>query len=237
MAQADLSCANASGQAFRQDVNNQLLALGTLQSGTTAPTTTYAYMLWADEANGVLKQRNSANNAWVTVATLGADQWGFGRITAGTVQATTSGTNKDFSIPSWAKKIIVCINGVSVNTTNTMLIRLGTASSFESTNYFGASTTLSATTQGAIALTSGFDLIGVSPSAAAATIVGNVTLTLCDPATYTWLCSGVLGRTDVAATVVVGGQKALASALTRVQIVSAGTFDASGSSVNVIYEG
>lgn len=235
MAQADLSCANATGQAFRQDVNNQLLALGTLQSGTTAPSTTYAFMLWADEANGLLKQRNSANNAWVTVATLGSDQWGHGRIVTGTVQATTSGTNKDFDIPSWAKKIIVCLNGVSVNTTNTMLVRLGTTSSFESTNYFGASTTLSASTQGAVAHSSGFDLIGVSPSAAAAVVVGNLTLTLCDPATYTWLASGTLGRTDLAATVHIGGQKALASALTRVQLVSAGTFDAG--SVNVIYEG
>lgn len=235
MAQGDLVCANATGQAFRQDVNDQLLALGTLQSGTSAPATTYAYMLWADEANGLLKQRNSANNAWVTVATLGSDQWGHGRITAGTVQATTSGTNKDFSIPSWAKKIIVCINGVSVNTTDAILVRLGTSSSFESTNYFGSSSTFTSTTQTSIALSSGFDLIGTSPSAASAVIVGNLTLTLCDSATFTWLASGTIGRTDLAATIHVGGQKTLASALTRVQLVSAGTFDAG--SVNVIYEG
>lgn len=235
MAQADLSCANASGQAFRQDVNNQLLALGTLQSGTTAPATTYAYMLWADTTAGLLKQRNSGDNAWVTVASLGSEQWGHGRITAGSVQATTSGTNKDFDIPSWAKKITVCLNGISVNSTATMLVRLGTSSSFENTGYVGSSVTLAAATVGVVQLSSGFDLIGVSPSSDGATVSGSLTLALCDSASFIWTASGVLGRTDIAASVQVGGRKTLASALTRVQLVSTGTFDAG--SVNVIYEG
>ena len=48
MPQADLNVANQSGLAFRQDLNNQLLALGTLMSGSSAPSSTFAYMLWAD---------------------------------------------------------------------------------------------------------------------------------------------------------------------------------------------
>jgi len=69
MSQADLVIANQSGSAFRADLNNQLAALGTLMSGSSAPSTTYAYMLWADTTNNVIKLRNSANNAWITLFT------------------------------------------------------------------------------------------------------------------------------------------------------------------------
>ena len=81
MAQADLNVANQSGSAFRADLNNQLLALGTLMSGASEPSTTYAYMLWADTANGLLKQRNAANSAWITVRNLDGT---YARGTAGT---------------------------------------------------------------------------------------------------------------------------------------------------------
>lgn len=70
MAQDDLSVANGSGAAVRADINNQLQALGTLMSGTSGPSTTYPYMLWADTTNGLLKQRNGANSAWITLWTL-----------------------------------------------------------------------------------------------------------------------------------------------------------------------
>jgi hypothetical protein len=76
MPQGDLNVANQSGAAFRSDLNNQLLALGTMQSGTAAPDPSYAYQLWADTAAGLLKQRNGANNAWLTIGTLDATNWG-----------------------------------------------------------------------------------------------------------------------------------------------------------------
>lgn len=70
MAQADLNVANQSGSAFRADLNNQLLALGTLMSGASEPSTTYAYMLWADTTADVLKMRNAANNGWIILRGL-----------------------------------------------------------------------------------------------------------------------------------------------------------------------
>lgn len=76
MAQADLNVANQSGAGFRADLNNQLLALGTLQSGASAPSTTYAYMLWADTANDLLKIRNAANSAFISLGTLSATNLG-----------------------------------------------------------------------------------------------------------------------------------------------------------------
>lgn len=70
MSQNDLTLANQSGSAFRADVNSALQALASLSSGASAPSTTYAYQLWADTTNGLLKRRNSANNAWLVLGPL-----------------------------------------------------------------------------------------------------------------------------------------------------------------------
>jgi len=76
VAQHDYSIANQSGAAFRQDLNNALAAIVSINSGSTAPATTFAYMLWLDTAAGQVKQRNAANNAWVVIGTLGSVNWG-----------------------------------------------------------------------------------------------------------------------------------------------------------------
>lgn len=76
MPQHDMVLDNQSGLSFRQDLNNALSALVGLSSGATAPSTTYAYQLWADTTAGQLKQRNAANSAWVVIGTLGTASWG-----------------------------------------------------------------------------------------------------------------------------------------------------------------
>jgi hypothetical protein len=70
MAQHDYIIANQSGQAFRQDLNNALAAAVTNNSGASAPSTTYAYQYWADTGAGLLKIRNAANSAWITLREL-----------------------------------------------------------------------------------------------------------------------------------------------------------------------
>lgn len=70
MSQHDYVIDNQAGAAFRADLNNALAAVATTNSGATAPATTYAYQLWADTTTGLLKQRNAANNAWVTLFPL-----------------------------------------------------------------------------------------------------------------------------------------------------------------------
>jgi hypothetical protein len=70
MAQADGIVSNGSGAAVRADINNQLAAVFTNHSGTTEPTTTYAYQFWADTTNNLLKIRNSTNSGWVTLRQL-----------------------------------------------------------------------------------------------------------------------------------------------------------------------
>ena len=70
MAQHDYAIANQSGAAFRADLNNALAAIVSQNSGAAEPSTTYAYMPWADTTAGVMKLRNGANNAWITLYQL-----------------------------------------------------------------------------------------------------------------------------------------------------------------------
>ena len=84
MSQHDLSIANGTGAAVRSDLNGALAALGTNSSGATAPTTTYAYQFWADTTTGLLKIRNAANSAFVTVGTLASTNLGLASLAGAT---------------------------------------------------------------------------------------------------------------------------------------------------------
>jgi hypothetical protein len=90
MAQHDYNLANQSGLAFRQDLNNALAAIVSQNSGATEPSTTYAYQLWGDTTAGLLKQRNAANSAWVTIGTLGAANWGLAPAASPTFSGTAT---------------------------------------------------------------------------------------------------------------------------------------------------
>lgn len=74
--QHDMVTDNQNGAAFRADLNNALQALVSNGSGATAPSTTYAYMFWADTSAGLLKQRNAANTAWSSIGIIGQDNLG-----------------------------------------------------------------------------------------------------------------------------------------------------------------
>ena len=65
MATHDYSLANQSGSSFRTDLNNCLAAIQSNNSGASAPSSTVAFMLWADSNTGILKIRNAANDDWV----------------------------------------------------------------------------------------------------------------------------------------------------------------------------
>ena len=75
MAQAtDYELANQSGASFRSELNTILAAIASANSGATEPTTMYPYMLWADTSSGFLKQRNAANNAWISILKLSSGE-------------------------------------------------------------------------------------------------------------------------------------------------------------------
>jgi len=67
MAQHDYDIANQSGANFRTDLNNALDAIVSNNSGSSEPSTKFAYEWWIDTSNNLLKLRNSANNAWITI--------------------------------------------------------------------------------------------------------------------------------------------------------------------------
>lgn len=100
MAQStDLVVPNTSAAGVRSAINTRLLAIATHQSGATAPATTYAYQFWADTTAGLLKQRDGANSAWITIGTLGTANLGLAALASPTFTGTpaaptaTAGTN------------------------------------------------------------------------------------------------------------------------------------------------
>lgn len=90
MAQHDYNIANADGASVRADLNNALSAGVSLNSGASAPSTTFAYMLWADTTTGLLKIRNAADSAWITVGTLASANLGLQRAAKGADIASAS---------------------------------------------------------------------------------------------------------------------------------------------------
>jgi len=80
----DYVIANGTGAAVRSDLNDALAAIVSQNSNATAPATTYAYQWWADTTTGLLKIRNAANSAWVTVGTLASTNFGLMPLAGGT---------------------------------------------------------------------------------------------------------------------------------------------------------
>ena len=70
MATHDYVIDNSTGANVRADINLVLQAILTNNSSSSAPSTTAAYMWWADTSNGILKIRNSSDNAWVELLQL-----------------------------------------------------------------------------------------------------------------------------------------------------------------------
>lgn len=70
MSQNDYVIANQTTPLFRADLNSALQALASNSSGVTAPTATYANMLWYDTATNILKMRSEADDAWINLGTL-----------------------------------------------------------------------------------------------------------------------------------------------------------------------
>ena len=70
MAQHDYVIDNQTAPNFRADLNNALLAIVSNNSGSSAPSTTYANMIWYDSGANILKMRNEADDVWINLGTL-----------------------------------------------------------------------------------------------------------------------------------------------------------------------
>ena len=70
MANHDYVIDNQTAPNFRADLNNALQAIVSTNSSTSAPSTTYANMMWYDTTNNLLRMRNEADDAWITLGAL-----------------------------------------------------------------------------------------------------------------------------------------------------------------------
>lgn len=157
------------------------------------------------------------------------------KLTATATQASTSGTSIDFnSIPAWVKRITMSFSGVSTNGTSVPIVQIGDSGGIENTGYNGSAYNIAGAS--AANLSSGFNA-WTSTWAAASVMHGTVTLTLVDAATNTWAASGLIGLSNSANTVILGGSKALSATLDRIRLTTAGGTDAFDAGlVNVLYE-
>jgi len=182
----------------------------------------------SDNSGTVEIQSNGTTK--LTVASTGV----YGSVTAATAQATTSGTNIDFTgIPSWAKKITVMFNGVSANAASAMLIQIGFGS-IENTGYSSGGGYSSAAGTATTTSTSGFIIFN---SNAASTFTANVLINLISGSTYICSHSGFDAGTGNNF-MVGGGSKSTTAIIDRVRITTVSgtaTFDAG--SINIMYEG
>jgi hypothetical protein len=128
MAQADYVVANDTGAAVRSDLNGQLAAIVSNNSGATEPATMYAYQWWADTTTGLLKLRNSANSAWIELRQLDGEFTTVpvedGSAGAPSIYFKTSGTDTGLYSPGadqvgistgGTARVIVDSNGATLN--------------------------------------------------------------------------------------------------------------------------
>jgi len=151
----------------------------------------------------------------------------------GTKQASTSGTEIDFTIPSGVKKLSITLDGVSTNGTSGYVVQLGDSGGIETASYISYYNTLSASSNASSNATAGFRLNAAAVAANA--YYGVVNLTLQDAATNLWICDSSVGRSTEGT--MQRGSRALDSELTTVRITTAGgvnTFDAG--SINIQYD-
>ncbi len=152
--QSDQQIQNASGSSVRSDLNNNLDALFSNNSGASEPAVTTAFMWFADTSNDALKIRNAADSAFITVGTLSEANLGLaakaspaftGNVTvpAGTVSslpiAFTGDTNTgffknsadDFSIVTGGtRRTHVDSNGITIRDRKALRLRDTSNSNF-----------------------------------------------------------------------------------------------------------
>ena len=159
------------------------------------------------------------------------------RIALGTEQATTSGIEKDFTgIPAGTRRIKIMFVGVSTNGSSIPVVVLGDAGGFEASGYSAMGSIIA---DGASPTVVGQSVAFPLASAWASTVVihGEMTLSLEDSAGFTWVCSYVLARSDVAAVHVGGGSKSLSAELTQLRITMLNGTDAfDAGAINIQYE-
>jgi hypothetical protein len=129
--QADFIVSNGTGAAVRSDLNVQFAAIVSNNSGATEPATMYAYQWWADTTAGLLKLRNSANSAWITMRQLDGEFSTVpvenGSAAAPSIYFKDSGTDSGFFSPGTDAVAISTAGTNRLHITSGGLVGIGTS--------------------------------------------------------------------------------------------------------------
>jgi hypothetical protein len=159
-----------------------------------------------------------------------------GALVQGTVQNSTSGTVVDFTgIPSWAKRIIVMLFGVSTNGSTRMIVQIGTTSGIETAGYFSNASYGGASSAMYTTNTTGYVLEPTGAASAGYTRYGSIVIE--NFYGNTWVSRSCISCYGGDVTSAGAGGKTLSATLDRVRVttVAAGdTFDAG--QINIMYE-
>ena len=159
-----------------------------------------------------------------------------GGIVLATEQATTSGTEIDFTgIPPGTKRITVMLFGVSTTGTSEILLQIGDSGGVETSAYVSNVTLLLTTTLATDNSTAGF--LVSDANAAGSTYHGKIELVLENSATFTWVSGMNMTRSDGSRVLTGAGSKSLSAELDRIRLTTVGgsdTFDAGV--MNIQYE-
>ena len=168
-------------------------------------------------------------NAAVTPAKLSQP------FTLDTAQATTSGVFKDFTVPSWAKRARMMLHNVSLSGSALIRFRLGTSGGVVATGYNSVGSTIGSGAA-TVSQNNGIDIYNNGPGTSVF-YFGSIDFSIADPATNTWVASGVFAAPASTATFTAAGSIALAGVLTTIQIRSSNGTDTFDSGVvNVMYD-
>ena len=150
--------------------------------------------------------------------------------------ASTSGTVIGFTgIPSTAKKIVMCFNGVSTNGTNALLLQFGISSGYDTTGYNSASTYYQgiAPFSSPIRYSSG---IGIQYANTTTTLYGVMECTLMDASNNIWVVHGNFSTSSGDYLYMSAGGKSLSGTLDRVRLTTVGGTDAfDAGSLNILW--
>ena len=154
----------------------------------------------------------------------------------GVQQASTSGTEIDFTIPSGVKEVSITYVDVSTNGTSPLTAQLGDSGGIETSGY-GGSVSRNTSLVNAENYTVGFRLIHSGSMNAGDSYSGLFNLKIHDEATNHWCGEGTCGRTNSGGVFNSAGDKALSSELTTVRLTMVNGTDAfDGGPINIQYD-
>jgi len=210
MSQHDYVIADQSHTAFRADLNLALAASVGLNSGATAPATTYAYMLWADTANALWKIRDSTNSSWLVIGPIAptvALQRAFISVDMPKLVVTGSGgvltialKNASGSDASAVEPITLPFRNSTLATGDTTLLQITAAASQTLSN----GSTLGVTTGPARVWFVLFNDAGTGRIGAVNCLNGSNVMALVNDALYSSTAEGGAGAADSAQTIYTG---------------------------------